>query len=210
MSYAILHCSTDTNHFWQWDFYEEIAYHNLERTLPIFLARRMETAPFTHLLVINGPWWFSQLRIWCLCVNLLKSHYPDLKIASWNKVELGHYYHSAWILPQYELMHIWMKKKLRRVNLETREATTVQAIDPFLDADSSDGWLYCTDMIANHLFLEEYPEYRNGMLAYWFDEKWLLCSCLWQSHTLAREELFVEWKTTDYLMPEYMIEPTIG
>ena len=31
-----------------------------------------------------------------------------------------------------------MKKKLRRVNLETKETTTVQAIDPFLDTDSSD------------------------------------------------------------------------
>jgi hypothetical protein len=210
MSYAILHCSTDTNHFWQWEFYEEIAYHNLERTLPVFLAGRIKKNPFTHLLVINGPWWFSQLRIGCLCVNLLKSHYPELQIASRNKVDLGHWYHSTWILPQYEIMHIGMKKKLRRVNLKTKETTTIQAADPFADTHSNDKWLYCTDMIAEHLFLEEYPEYRNWMIAYGFDEKWLVRSCLWQTGVLAWGELFGEWKTTDYLMPEYMIDPTIG
>lgn len=210
MSYAILHCSTDTNHFWQWEFYEEIAYHNLERTLPVFLADQMKKSPFTNLLVINGPWWFSQLRIGCLCVNLLKSHYSDLHIASRNKVDLGNWYHHVWILPQYEIMHIGMKKKLRRVDLETKETTSIQATDPFADTESNDTWLYCTDMMADHLFLEKYPEYRNGMLTYWFDEKWLLCSCSWHSSVLAWNELFSPWKTTEYLMPEYMIEPTIG
>lgn len=209
MSYAVLHCSSDTNYFRHWSTYEEIAYHDLERTLPVFLVWQIKKDPFDHLLVINGPWWFSQLRIACLCVNLLKMQIPTLTLSSWNKVDLMYAFHATWLLPDYQVMFIGMKKKLWNVHIPSKQYELIDVSDEQKEAANS--WTTGSiDMVEDHLLIQGNPVLRDDMILYGICDEGMKLTYHWQTDCIAREKLFATEHLVDYLIPEYMIAPSIG
>lgn len=206
MSYAVLHCSSDWNYFWNQKIFSAIPYDNLERSLPAFLAQQMQKQPFTHLLVINGPWWFSQLRIACLCVNILKMEFPELVVSSWNKIDLLSEFYSCWMLPDEHIMFVGMKKKVWKVNLSTQEYVTTLVSDISTeDIENSS-----MDMVENHLILECFPVLARRIIVYWTSEKGITLTYQNDVSTIWRNILFDVSRTIRYLTPDYMIKPSLG
>ena len=67
----------------------------------------------TKIAVLNGPWGFTNLRVGCLAINLLKTLKQDqLSLFSLSKIELyQHFYRKGWI-PRYGAVYIGQKSNL--------------------------------------------------------------------------------------------------
>lgn len=119
-----------------------------------------------------------------------------------------HAFHAQWWLPDQQLMFIWMKKKLRNVDIPTKEYEIVTITDTQEEGVVIDS---CSmDMVDAHMVLETYPNLHNEMIAYGISSSWLTLDYHANQSTLSRSELFAPKKVVEYLIPEYMIAPSIG
>lgn len=152
------------------------------------------------MLILNGPWWFTNLRVGTLVVNLLQELIPELIVYSITKVTLYRYLYEQWFLPQYCYMYIWQKKNIRYYDLKagTYETQTVADVkegqkDVFFDHVSKDFW-----GVAN-----TEPKIQFDM---W--PEWLVVMLGDEDLQVTPETLGL--KPVKKLQAEYFIQPTIG
>lgn len=148
------------------------------------------------IYVINGPWSFTNLRVWCLCLNMLKSisiynDHKEIEIYTIDKVKLfAALYHEGIIGPR-GLIYIGQQKNGRFYSIETNiiEKTLLWERDNY---DRIDEMNTCDD--ARML--------RFG----WSDEK---LSVMYQWTTVYCNPLTLGFEKVDQLIPHYMMEPNI-
>jgi hypothetical protein len=68
---------------------------------------------FNECIILNWPGWFTNLRVWTLSLNLLKTLKNDqIKFYSISKPELySIFYKNGWI-PRYWILYIWQKSNV--------------------------------------------------------------------------------------------------
>ena len=96
----------------------------IETTLPVAMTTRYQKQWFEKMLVLNGPGWFTNLRVGTLVVNLLQELVPDLIVYSVSKIELYKYLYKQWFVPQFCYMYIGQKKNIRYYDLKADTYTT--------------------------------------------------------------------------------------
>ncbi len=68
---------------------------------------------FNEYFVLNWPWWFTNLRVWTLALNLLKTLKNDqIKFYSISKPQLYTIFHKNWWIPRYWILYIWQKSNV--------------------------------------------------------------------------------------------------
>lgn len=198
----IINCSTDRAFCWCWEEEHIVPYKDLERTLPKKLWEIVSANEVSSIVLINGPWWFTALRIGALCAWLIATEY-DLPLYSRTKIDLYKYCYEQWVLPQQWYITIGQRKNVWLYDFDAMESTIVRVVDEFILPDT-----YFVDMLDEHVLLEKTSSANMLMLKWW--TSWLEIIFAWKEAVLNRELLTDATKKVEKISPDYMIEPTLG
>ena len=81
---------------------------------------------FTKVLLINWPWWFTNLRVWTLAINLLNSlENWKIDIYSITKIDLFKHFVDQDLLPNKWIIYLWQKKNVWLYNFVKWEYDTI-------------------------------------------------------------------------------------
>lgn len=103
-----------------------LPYGELEKNLPEFLYTHIGVNAKQTIVVVNGPWSFTNLRIATLALNTMNMlHNFPIIFSSISKISyLQHLYDVWWSPWRYCIMYIWQKKRYRVVDIASKEHIT--------------------------------------------------------------------------------------
>ena len=158
----------------------------------------------TEMLVLNGPWGFTNLRVGCLALNLLKTlKKGQLSLFSLSKIELyQHFYRRAWI-SRYGAIYIGQKSNVRLRDFEENKLISPVKKDQLSALSSEYGGLFVDQVYERDYFDEALPS-----LDYTFEQQGLSLHFKGETYYLPREDFAPQ--EVEMLHPNYMIEPNVN
>jgi len=169
----------------------------LDETLPETLINRVREHAIDTLVVITGPWWFTNLRVGALVCNLLMQYIPTVSCLVISKIDLYSYLVDQWLLPSYGVLYIWQKKSVRHYDF-TKKSHTVQLKEADLDKS------YFVDAIDDY-FPEDYTDNRVSFVQ---ESNTIIAKYRWK--TLSIDPLFQSLSPVQAVLPSYYVQPIIG
>ena len=92
---------------------------DVEKELWPMLVDLQKEYGFHDVFLINWPWWFTNLRVGTLCINLLSSLLDySFQIYNISKIELFKYLYEQEFLPRDGIIYIWQKKNIRHYDFK--------------------------------------------------------------------------------------------
>ena len=158
----------------------------------------------TEMLVLNGPWGFTNLRVGCLALNLLKTlKKGQLSLFSLSKIELyQHFYRRAWI-SRYGAIYIGQKSNVRLRDFEKNKLISPVKKDQLSALSSEYGGLFVDQVYERDYFDEALPS-----LDYTFEQQGLSLHFKGETYHLPRVDFAPQ--EVEMLHPNYMIEPNVN
>ena len=155
-------------------------------------------------LVLNWPWGFTNLRVWTLALNLLKTlKNNQISFFSLSKLELyALFYQKGWIGSKI-LVYIGQRLNVWLWDLEWwKLISTVKKSE--IDQLSSQ----YPDLTLDQVYDDTYFESTIPHLSYEFRTDWCYLKSNNTQHFLSRDELTIH--PVERLEPNYMIEPNVS
>lgn len=91
------------------------------------LVKLYRTYSFDKIFLLNGPGWFTNLRVWTLAVNLLNTlEWWSIDIYSISKIDFFNYFVNQNILPNRWIIYIWQRKNVRLYDFEKQKYETIK------------------------------------------------------------------------------------
>ena len=158
----------------------------------------------TEILVLNGPWGFTNLRVGCLALNLLKTlKKGQLSLFSLSKIELyQHFYRRAWI-SRYGAIYIGQKSNVRLRDFEANKLISSVKKDQLSALSSEYEGLFVDQVYERDYFDEALPS-----LDYTFEQQGLSLHFKGETYHLPRADFAPQ--EVEMLQPNYMIEPNVN
>ena len=158
----------------------------------------------TEILVLNGPWGFTNLRVGCLALNLLKTlKKGQLSFFSLSKIELyQHFYRKAWI-SRYGAIYIGQKSNVRLRDFEANKLISSVKKDQLSALSSEYEGLFVDQVYERDYFDEALPS-----LDYTFEQQGLSLHFKGETYHLPRADFAPQ--EVEMLHPNYMIEPNVN
>lgn len=158
----------------------------------------------TEILVLNGPWGFTNLRVGCLALNLLKTlKKGQLSFFSLSKIELyQHFYRKAWI-SRYGAIYIGQKSNVRLRDFEENKLISSVKKDQ-LSALSSE----YEGLLVDQVYERDYFDEALPCLDYTFEQQGISLHFKGDTYHLPREDFAPQ--EVEMLHPNYMIEPNVN
>lgn len=190
-----------------------IPYNNLERTLPKALKKIFLTYTPKACIVLNGPWWFTALRISCLTIQMLCDHYA-ITCYSLPKTLFYRVFFEEWLLPRFYRVYIWQKNNFWLYDFKESKHITVHLskLTYYLDKIAWMQASYAFDAISDHTFLNAWEKSLDPLFKLLW-KSWPDHTTLQYIHTSTHidPQLFLKDRyKVDTLTPEYMIDPTLS
>lgn len=236
----LLHISTDRVMLWDsaWK-YHVLPYVDLERSLPKLLHTWYEAYCYIDIVVINGPWSFTSLRIGSLVLNVYQTMWDstsrDKKSIDWwlrfwdiGKLDIYSYMAQQKWIPPCGYVFMWQRKKLRFLENSAWEPVSEEwkthaaslafphyrkePIFVLQTSFSQNVQNYFIDDVENHPVLSQLD------LSYRIRYTWIVRYASWSfSLTVSYQEnsysipldKICPW-VTEQITPRYMIDPQIG
>jgi len=181
---------------YQWNSLE-IPRGGLEIELPKILKQLHDDGYIEwSIYVINGPGSFTNLRVWCLCLNMLKSistynNHREIEIYTIDKVKLFRALCNEWVIWPRGLIYIGQQKNGRSYDIGSNviEKTLLWERDNYDRIDQ---------MNASD---------DDRMISFsWNDEK---LSVTYKWTLVFYDPLTIGFENVELLVPNYMMEPNI-
>jgi len=192
----LLNISTDEVFLWENDISIQIHRNLVDQDLWPSLVKQYRDHNLRHLLVINWPGGFTNLRVGCLCVNMLNSLIEKpIRIQSITKLKIYKYLYKENILPRYGVIYIWQKKNVRLYDFQLEVYNTINKselpddIEVFYDLVYEEGYYNTADINMVNI------KYEDEILKVIYKD---------QEHDI---DLQPPIKYT--IKPQYMVEPVI-
>jgi hypothetical protein len=170
---------------------------SLDETLAKLLIDRVRQYHIDTLLVITGPWWFTNLRVGALVCNLLMQYIPTVSCLVVSKIDLYQYMVDQWLLPSYGVLYIGQQKSVWHYDFVAK-AHTVQPKGVTIDTQS-----YFVDMIEDY-FPDEYADNRVSFAQ---ESNTLIASYRWK--TVSIDPLIQSLSPVKAVLPSYYVQPII-
>ncbi len=91
------------------------------------LVKLYRTYSFDKIFLLNGPGWFTNLRVWTLAINLLNTLEGwNIDIYSISKIDFFKYFINQNILPNKWIIYIWQRKNVRLYDFEKQKYETIK------------------------------------------------------------------------------------
>lgn len=180
-----------------------IPFRNVEEELnTLFIQSYKKNIP-DKIYVLNWPWSFTNLRVWCLVLNtlmLLKRQATDLYVV--NKIELYTMAVKNWLLPRYGYMFIWQRKNVWYYDFveQTYIVYSKDELTNIWDIDSTHCFI---DTFVWQDFAEYFNESSNNVSLVYENGEVILIY-LWHKYIVTDYFIY-----TESIEPYYAMEPNI-
>lgn len=169
----------------------------IENELGSTLLKLYKKNPFKKLRVLNGPWWFTNIRVGALCINMLNVlHNKKIDIYSCTKPMLYSYAHKEWILPQKWIIYIGQQKNVRLYNTITDSYETIKK------DEIPEGEIFYDVVYEKEYFTSE------DKIEIRIQEETMMLSYKNKTIPITPQDLWCKWEKE--IQAEYMIQPIIG
>jgi hypothetical protein len=104
-----------------------LARNNIEETIWETLVNLYRKYHFQKVFILNWPWWFTNLRVGTLSLNLLNSlENWAFDIYSVSKVDFFNHFVKQWILPNKWIIYIGQRKNVRLYDFDKWSYETIK------------------------------------------------------------------------------------
>ncbi len=132
--------------------HELLERNSIEDTLWPTLLDRYAASPFDEIFLINGPGWFTNLRIGTLMLNLFNAtHHKKIQIYSIDKLTLFAYVVKNGLLPPHWVIYLGQKQNIWLADFTNATPTTKDLKLHELP----------TDVFLDEVFAEYRPDTKN-------------------------------------------------
>lgn len=196
-----INISSDKVYIWTWEKNIFLDRNGIENVLWSQLVKLYNKNKFKETLVLNWPWWFTNLRVSTLCINLLNNLQKNrIKIYDISKIELYSYLYSKNLISRYWIIYIWQRKNVRLYDFETQKYTTEIIEDIKLD----------TDYFLDQVYEKWYYLHLNNKLAIKINYKKTWLEIRYKSKNIQIKLKDLKLKTLKQIKPNYMIDPKMN
>ena len=174
----------------------------IENTLWPILLEYTQTHPVETLLLLNGPGWFTNLRVGTLTINMLNTLLEHdtgtfIPIASISKIDFYGYAYKHWRLPRYGIIYIGQKHNVWRYDFQeyTHQQITLEEIE------------YSENIFLDFVH-DPYWTTTDAMVSFSMENNTL--DLHYQGNTYAVDIRWLRIPLTMTTTPEYFIQPTMN
>ena len=207
-----MNISIDSVTTYTWDKYGIIIPRDhVERLLWWELIKLYREKWFDNVVVLNWPGWFTNLRVWTLCLNILNTLLENkLSFYDISKIDLYKKAYEKWFLPKYWVIYIWQKRNIRLRDFETNEKIWQYSFDELRDLEEIKDAekVFVEDVVQDREYypewMDKYLKYHNLIIwtdIYLFDDK----TTNWYQISFDEFDL----KPLKSIVPNYMMEPSV-
>ena len=164
---------------------------------------------FDNVIVLNWPWWFTNLRVWTLCLNVLNTLLENqLSFYDISKINLYKKAYEKWILPKYWVIYIGQKRNIWLRDFERNEKIWQYSFNELKDLEEMKD--------VKNVFVEGieeqeyYPDWMDEYVKYHIVYDWNIVLIDWKSHSkspISIDEFNL--KPLKSIAPNYMMEPSV-
>lgn len=171
---------------------------SLDETLPKVLIDRVRDSRIDTLVVVTGPWWFTNLRVGTLVCNLVLQYLPKVSCVAMSKIDVYTYLVDQWFLPAYGVLYIGQQKSVRHYDfIQKSHSVQPKGVDI---TESS----YFVDAIDDY-----FPEnYSDNRVSFYQESNTIMATYRWQKVSLA--PLIKSLAPVQVVLPSYYVQPIIG
>lgn len=177
---------------------------DVEKTLWPKLVQLIREWNYGKIIVLNWPWWFTNLRVGTLCMNIVNSLMNNqIDFYDISKVDLYVKAYERWILPKSGLVYIGQKRNIWLWDFEKNEKFGQFSFDEV--KEKIDAKFFVDEVIDK----KYYPEWidENYKIKVEFNENELIIWYWNNSVSFSIEDLdLIPLKS---VAPNYMIEPNV-
>ena len=175
-------------------------YGQVQQEFPQLLIKTYQTFKPQQILVINGPWSFTNLRLGALTINLLKRLNPQLQIYQLSKIDFLSQLKKRLNLPDKGAIFIGQRKKARLWDFK----------------NNTQDWLEYEQIpfLSQPLFFDQTFEFNplippSQMINFQYFDKGKVFGDFEGSYFETDIQDF-DWQLVDFLTPNYMLQPNIS
>ena len=177
---------------------------NVEKNLWPKLVQLVREWNYHKIIVLNGPWWFTNLRVGTLCMNILNAVMDNqIDFYDISKIDLFKKAYENWFLPQNGLIYIGQKRNIWLWDFEKNEKIWQFSFDEV--KEKVDTPFFIDEVIAENY----YPEWisKNNEIKTEFNGSELVLKYWDKSIDFSLEDLGLT--PIKSVAPNYMMEPSI-
>jgi uncharacterized protein (UPF0248 family) len=196
-----INISSDKVYIGTWDKNIFLERNGIENILWSQLVKLYEKVKFKEILVINWPWWFTNLRVSTLCINLLNTLQKEkIKIYDISKIDLYNYLYNKNLIPRHWIIYIWQKKNIRLYDFQKQKYTTEKIEDTIIDKD------YFLDQVYEKWYYGKLND-NFGIKINYKDNK---LEIKYKSKRTSINLQDLKLSTIRQIKPNYMIDPKMN
>lgn len=196
-----INISSDKVYIWTWDKNIFLDRNGIENVLWSQLIKLYNKNKFKEIIVLNWPWWFTNLRVSTLCLNLLNTLQKDkIKIYDISKIDLYNHLYNKNLIPRYWIIYIWQRKNIRLYDFQKQKYTS-QTIE--------DTYLY-DDYFLDQVYEKWYYWKLNDKLGIKINYKKTWLEIKYKSKTFHIKIKDLNLKPIKQIQPNYMIDPKMN
>ena len=185
-----------------------IPFHDVEQSLTKTCINSYKKYLPDTIYVLNGPWSFTNLRVWSLVVNiLLLLSQEKCKVCTIDKLSLYRSLMIKWFLPRYGYIFMWQRKNVRYYDFQG-ETYTVYSKSELSTITSSFGDSQDVNFFVDLFVWQDFAEFfawNSRMIGIVYREGNIVLLFVWKEYTVT--DLFFP---TQKMEPYYAMEPNIG
>lgn len=196
-----INISSDKVYIWTWDKNIFLNRNGIENILWSQLIKLYNKNKFKEIIVLNWPWWFTNLRVSTLCLNLLNTLQKDkINIYDISKIDLYNHLYIKNLIPRYWIIYIWQRKNIRLYDFQKQKYTSQTIEDTDLDSD------YFLDPVYEKWYYWK----LNDKLGIKINYKKTLLKIKYKSKIFHIKIKDLNIKPIKQIQPNYMIDPQMN
>lgn len=177
---------------------------DVEKTLWPKLIQLIREWNYNRIIVLNWPWWFTNLRVGTLCINILNSVMNNqIDFFDISKIDLYQKACEKWLLPNLWIIYIGQKRNIWLWNFEKNEKVWQFSFDGVKEKLNTQ---YFIDEVIDENYYPEWVD-KTYETKTEFNGETLVIKYWDKSISFSVEDLGLQ--PIKSVAPNYMIEPNI-
>jgi len=201
----LIHFSSDAILISTWTEQVLVPFDDVQRAFPLVLHDLYMKYDPKIIIVINGPWSFTQLRVACISLNMLRNTIaPNVEFLDISKIDLYKSFMNTGDLPAKGVIFMGQRKKMRVIELSNEETSVVDE-----DSVKNDLWEreYFIDWMTWEHPVTSVLDHQKMIWEMIYDEWKIVFQYKWEETSIDPKSI---WNIVSQLEPRYMMEPQIG